>query len=155
MSEPKYVFDTNVFIILKNNYPSDISIFTPLWEKIETMFKDGIIISSEEVIEEIERGNDSLIDWVKIRKNFFYKSDEPLQQNVREILQRFGALVTKPKKPSGADPFVIALARQMNCTVVTEEKRDGNDINPKIPFICDYYNIQCIKFVDFLRDNDF
>ena len=155
MSEPKYVFDTNVFIILKNNYPSDINIFIPLWEKIESMFIDGVIISSEEVIEEIEKGNDSLIDWVKIRKKSFYKSDEPLQHIVREILQKFSALVTKPKRPNSADPFIIALARQMNCIVVTEEKRDGTDLNPKIPFICDYYDIQCIKFVDFLRDNDF
>ena len=155
MSEPKYVFDTNVFIILKNNYPSDINIFKKLWDGIETLFDKGIIISSDEVIDEIKKGNDDLEEWVKKRKKSFYTSNEPIQNIVKEILQKFGALVTRPKKSNGADPFLIALARQMGCTLVTEEKRDGTELNPKIPYICDYYNIKCIKFVDFLRENNF
>jgi hypothetical protein len=140
MSEPKYVFDTNIFIILKNKYPPDISIFAKLWEGIETLF---------------ERGNDELKNWAKAHKNSFYSSDESIQNIVRDILQKFGVLVTKAKKPNGADPFVIALAKQKGCIVVTEEKRNGTDLNPKIPNICDYYNIQCIDLIDFLRENKF
>ena len=155
MSTPKYVFDTNVFIILKNNYPSDIGIFAPLWEKIEKLFEDEIIISSDEVIDEIEKGNDGLKDWAKAHKSSFFPSNEPIQETVREILQQFNGLVTSPNKPNGADPFIIALARQLNCTLVTEEKRSGNDLFPKIPNVCEYYHIRCIKFFDFLRENNF
>jgi predicted nucleic acid-binding protein len=151
MNNPKYVFDTNVFIKLKNEYASDI--FIGLWEQIETLMGDGIIISSDEVIDEIKRGNDELEEWAKKWKNSFYTSDEPIQEIVREILKRFNSLVTRPKKTNGADPFIIALAKQMDCTIVTEEKRDGTEINPKIPYICDFYGIKCIKFLDFLREN--
>ena len=151
MSEPKYVFDTNIFINLKNRYPSDI--FTSLWEQIETLFSNGIIISSDEVIDEIKRGNDDLEEWANARKDSFYPSNEPVQIIVKEILGRFSGLITNAKKPNSADPFLIALARQMTCTVVTEENRNGSDLSPKIPNICDYYNIRCIKFVDFLREN--
>jgi predicted nucleic acid-binding protein len=152
MNSPKYVFDTNIFINLKNRYPSDI--FSSLWEHIEELFENGVIISSDEVIEEIKRGNDDLEEWVKVRKKFFFPSNEPIQIIVREILSQFSGLVTTPKKPNAADPFLIALAKQMSCTVVTEENRSGIDTSPKIPNICSFYNIECIKFIDFLRENN-
>jgi len=154
MNVPKYVFDTNIFIILKNQYPPDISIFVPLWEKIEEYFENGIIISSDEVIDEIEKGNDSLKEWAKAHSFSFFSSDEPIQKIVREILQKFSALVTKPKKTNNADPFLIALAKLKNCTLVTEEK-GGTEVNPNIPYICNHYEIRCIKFFDFLRENKF
>jgi predicted nucleic acid-binding protein len=152
MNAPKYVFDTNIFINLKNRYPSDI--FVSLWEQIELLMKDGIIISSDEVIDEIKRGDDDLEEWANTRRNSFYPSNEPIQIIVREILGQFSGLVTSPKKPNAADPFLIALAKEMVCTVVTEENRGGTDLNPKIPYICEHYNIPCIKFVEFLRENN-
>ena len=152
MSNPKYVFDTNIFINLKNRYPSDI--FTSLWDQIETLFADGVVISSDEVIEEIKRGNDELEGWANARKNSFYPSNETIQLIVREILEQFSGLVTNSKKPNAADPFLIALAKQMTCSIVTEENRSGDNSFPKIPNICEHYNIQCIKFIDFLRENN-
>jgi len=152
MSDPKYVFDSNIFINLKNLYPSDI--FIGLWEQIETLLGSGIIISSDEVIEEIKKGNDDLEEWTKKWDDSFYQSSEPIQKIVREILQNFGALVTRPKKANAADPFIIALAKHMSCTIVTGEKRSGDDLFPKIPNICEHYNIRCINFVDFLRETN-
>jgi len=154
MNEPKYVFDTNIFINLKNKYPSDIKVFADLWEKIETLFENGFIISSDEVIEDIIKGHDELECWVKIRKKSFFPSDESIQTIVREILKIVGILVTRAKKPNESDPFIIALAKQRNCTVVTEENT-GTEINPGIPYICNYYNVKCIKLIDFLRENNF
>jgi len=152
MNNPKYVFDTNIFINLKNRYPSDV--FIGLWEQIELLMRNGVIISSDEVIDEIKRGNDDLEEWANTRKNSFYPSNEQVQIIVREILGQFSGLVTSPKKTNAADPFLIALARQMVCTIVTEENRGCNDLSPKIPNICEYYNVRCIKFVDFLRENN-
>jgi predicted nucleic acid-binding protein len=154
MNEPKYVFDTNVFINLKNKYPSDIKVFNELWGKIEKLLENGIIISSDEVIDEIKKGNDELEDWTKAHKNSFYHSDEALLIIVREKKQKYAALVTKPKKSNGADPFVIALAKQKDCCIVTEET-GGTEINPNIPYICNQFGIRCIKLIDFLRENDF
>ena len=151
MSNQKYVFDTNIFINLKNQFPFDI--YIDLLERIELLMDDGIIISSDEVIDEIKRGNDELEAWANARKNSFYPSDEPIQIIVREILGRFSRLVTRPKKANAADPFIIALAKQMACTVVTEEK-GGTDLNPDIPYICKFYNIKCINLFGFFRENN-
>jgi hypothetical protein len=150
MSSPKYAFDTNVFISLQRLYPPDI--FTGLWREIERLFDEKTIISSDEVIEEIEKGHDDLVDWARKRKASFYSSDENIQLIVRDILKDFGSLVTSVKKPNAADPFVIALAKQFNCTLVTDEKRSGSDLSPKISNVCERYNIRCIKFFDFLRE---
>jgi len=105
MSEPKYVFDTNIFINLKNRYPSDI--FTSLWEQIETLFSNGIIISSDEVIDEIKRGNDDLEEWANARKDSFYPSNEPVQIIVKEILGQFSGLVTNPKNRTRQILFLL------------------------------------------------
>lgn len=79
-------------------------------------------------------------------------SDVAIQSEVRTILQNYRGLVEGGKKKNSADPFVIALAKENQCTLVTEEKRNGNKDTPKIPDICDVYDIKCIDFVAFSRE---
>ena len=150
MSIPKYVFDCNIFIGLHRFYPPDI--FNSLWEKIEFLFDEGIVISSDEVIDEITKGNDSLIDWAKARSSSFYKSDENIQLIVREILKNYSALVTSAGKPNAADPFLIALSKHLNCTLVSNERKSGNPKALQIPNICEAFEVRCIKFFAFLRE---
>lgn len=42
-------------------------------------------------------------------------------------------------KKNSADPFVIALAKQEHCKVVTEEVPSRNSKSPKIPDVCNEY----------------
>jgi hypothetical protein len=100
---------------------------------------------------EIEKGSDELVEWAQKHKKHFYQSDENIQLVVKDILNKYSAMVTSAKKPNTADPFVIALAKQMNCKLVTDEKRGGSEQNPKIPNVCDAYSVQCVNFFDFLR----
>ena len=50
-----------------------------------------------------------------------------------------------------ADPFVIARAAILSGTVVSEESYKPNA--SKIPNVCEYFGIRCIKLGDFLREN--
>ena len=50
----KYVFDSNIFINLQRRQPIDI--FPSLWNRIGELKKDGTIISSQEVYDEIMIG---------------------------------------------------------------------------------------------------
>jgi predicted nucleic acid-binding protein len=150
VNRPKYVLDTNVFISLQRLYPSDI--FSGLWKRIEELFENGTAISSDEVFEEIQKGSDELVAWAEKRKEYFYPSDESIQLKVKDILSKYGAMVTSAKKPNAADPFVVALAAQMGCTLVTDEKRSGNERMPKIPNVCDAYGVRCVNFFSFLRE---
>lgn len=149
----KYVFDTNIFIILQRRQPIDI--YPSLWSKIGELMADGTIISSQEVYDEIAVGGDDLEKWAKVRKECFLPSEVPIQETVREILQSHRGLVEGGSKKNSADPFVIALARNNRCKVVTEEVRTHNSSAPKIPDVCEAYNIECIDFVGFSREVKF
>lgn len=53
------------------------------------------------------------------------------------------------------DRITIALAKQQNCKVVTEEVPTHNMNSPKIPDVCAAYNIECIDFIAFAREEKF
>jgi len=150
VNKPKYVFDTNIFINMQRRFPEDIH--ESLWKVFEEALDSGIVISSEEVLDEITRGDDSLIEWAKARKGSFIESDEDIQNIVRDILRKNDRFVLGSKKTNGADPFVIALAKIKSCKVVTEEPKNGLNNPPKIPNICEQYGVEYINFNDFLRE---
>lgn len=87
----KYVFDSNIFINLQRRQPIDI--FPSLWNRIGELMKDGTIISSQEVYDEIMIGGDDLEKWAKARKEYFLQSSVSVQQEVREILSSHRGLV--------------------------------------------------------------
>lgn len=146
----KYVFDSNIFMNLQRRQPIDI--YPSLWNKLGELMTSGIIISSQEVYDEIAVGGDELEKWAKSRKEYFLPSDVAIQSEVRTILQSHRGLVEGGKKKNSADPFVIALAKERQCTLVTEETRTRNKDTPKIPDVCDEYAIKYIDFVTFSRE---
>ena len=145
----QYVFDTNIFINLQRRQPIDI--YPSVWEKIGELMRNGTIVSSLEVYDEINVGGDALVAWAKAHQEFFLPSEVTIQQKARTILQTHRGLVEGGKKKNSADPFVIALAQEKQCQVVTEEIRTRSMDSPKIPDVCDVYNIECIDFVGFSR----
>lgn len=146
----KYVFDTNIFINLQRKQPIDI--YPAVWNKISELMENGTVISSREVYDEIAVGGDDLEKWAKKRKEYFLPSEVNVQQQVRNILKTYRGLVEGGKKKNSADPFVIALAKVIGCKVVTEEIRTRNMLSPKIPDVCDQFQIECIDFIGFARE---
>ena len=148
-----YVFDSNVFMDLQRRQPLDL--YPSVWEKISDLMEKGIIISSHEVYEEIQAGNDELAEWAKARENSFFPSEESIQLIVREILVDYRAMVEGGKKKNVADPFVIAVAKAQKCKVVTSESPAGGQQPPKIPNVCLALSIECLSFVEFQREMKF
>ena len=148
-----YVFDSNIFITLHQRYSMDV--FPKVWEKLEEIMANGMVISSQEVYDELLVGGDSLVEWVKKRKVCFYPTDVSIQQGVREILSQHRGLIEAGRKYNSADPFVIALAIKTQRIVVTEEAPTRNDKSPKIPDVCAAYQIGCVNFLTFARKEGF
>lgn len=92
----KYVFDSNIFMNLQRRQPIDI--YPSLWNKLGELMTSGIIISSQEVYDEIAVGGDELEKWAKSRKEYFLPSDVAIQSEVRTILQNYRGLVEGGKK---------------------------------------------------------
>lgn len=150
MKNAEYVLDTNVLINMQRHHPLDV--FGSLWAKMAAVIDEGAVISCEEVLDELTIGNDDLLDWAKQRNEAFVPSGVETQQIVRDILKKHPSLVTGSRKANSADPFVIALAKIKDCTLVSDETRAGVGQPAKIPNVCEAYGVRVIKYVDFLRE---
>lgn len=146
----KYVFDSGPFIDL-NNYPPDV--FSSFWEKLNLMLKDGEIISSTEVLRELENYNDEFVaEWTKKNKKYFLKPSLEEQELSKEILLKFPNLIKEDAILLGkpiADPFVIAQAKIHNCFLVHQEKFKPN--SHKIPNVCEFFKVKEIPLFEFFR----
>lgn len=156
-NKPKYVIDTSSLIELRQSYPVDV--FPVVWHAMDILANDGIVISSSEVLEELEASDvrgDEVLKWAYKHENIFFPLDGFIQQKVIEILESFETLVDVKKKKSSADPFVIATAIMQSCAVITEEKPTRNSASNcqkvKIPDVCHHYRIQHCCLLDMLRN---
>jgi hypothetical protein len=132
-------------------HPPDI--FRSLWINIEKMIDDGAIRATDEVREELSKKQDDVYEWAKNKDNLFIPLTPDIQRASRTILSRFQKLVGASRERSQADAFVIALAMVENCTVITGEPY-GDENKPKIPFVCNQYNIPCINMVGLIREQN-
>lgn len=73
-----------------------------------------------------------------------------VDQNKAHILSPL--LVDPDTGDSGGDPWVIALAQDLqNGIVVTQEKLSRNKDKPKIPNVCSDLGIECIDLIGLFR----
>ncbi len=146
---PKYIFDSGPFIDLKN-YPPDV--FPTLWNNFSRLIKDGDVISSSEVLREIENYDDEIAEWAKLNKQIFIKPAIEEQILVQQILAKHPDLVKEEAILLGkpyADPFVIAQAKYHNCTLVHSVKFKPNA--HKIPNVCQDFSVSEIALFEFFR----
>ncbi len=146
----KYSVDTSAIL---NNwhryYPPDV--FPALWSRLDELIEAGMLIATEEVLRELQRQSDEVYAWATKRKGMFQPLDGKIQIVVRDILHGFPRLVDTRKHRSGADPFVIALARVENGGVITGEQPSGVLDKPHIPDVCSALSIPCMNLLDLIR----
>jgi len=131
-------------------YPPEV--FRSLWRNVEALVAEGRLISSDEVLQELERKEgDSLHEWAVSRRAVFLQLDDEVQACAAEIMRGYPRLVDGRTGKSYADPWVIATARVNQCVVVTGEKPTGSLDRPKIPDVCRDLKLRCIGFVELIR----
>ncbi len=149
----KYIIDTCSLIQLRRAYPLDV--FPSVWAKVGNMADAGILISIEDVYEELQIQDDEVSEWAKQHSDMFLPLDGIVQIKALQILSTHRDLVDLKKRKSGADPFVIATALVYSCILVTEEEPSRSPNKLKIPDTCKDYNIQCIQLLEMLRLENF
>ncbi len=144
----KFSLDTSTIIeAWERRYP--ITIFLPLWNRLDEMISDGQILVCEEVFRELEKKEDGAYLWFKDRKDDARVAiDENTMAKVTEILAVFPRMVNATKGRSGADPWVVATAILNNAAVVTEESRRRE---PRIPFVCEHFGIGHTNLLGFVQ----
>jgi len=149
---PKYAIDSCSLIRLKEVYPVDL--FSPIWGKISELADSGRLISCEEIFDELESmqgDGDEVLDWASAHRSIFYPLDENVQRKATEILAIHPHLLDLKKGKSSGDPFLIATAMIYECIVVSDENPSGGPRKVKIPDVCNYHSLKCIRLLDMLR----
>lgn len=149
-TEYVYCIDTSALIDLQRRfYPPDV--FKSLWKNFENLIVERRIISPREVLNELKNTDDELFNWAKTKKKMFIDLDLEQMKLLKDILSTFSNLIDPNKIIPDADPFIIALAISEGCSVISSENLTGSGGRPKIPNVCQHFNITCFKLIDFFR----
>ena len=153
----KYCIDTSGLThIWRDVYPP--SIFPSLWADIEACITDGLLISPDEVLEELRRGGDELLDWAENRPDLFVRHTEEIQNIVSSILahpEHVKLIYSKRADLfTDADPFVIAAAKVHGCKVISNEdfQLSPSPNKTKIPNVCADLGVEHLSVLDFIRE---
>lgn len=149
MGAALFSFDTSGWIDpWRRHQPRDI--FESMWERIDDLIEQKAIVSCEMVHDELSRKDDDIYKYTKGKNGLFVPLNDSRQMHVQSILTRFPNWISPNSTKNQADPFTIALAMDMGLTVVAYEK-GGSNVGPKIPYVCNSFNVPYLHFVDFLR----
>ena len=147
----QYVIDSSALFDLKNQYPDRI--FTGLWESFNEMCKERLVVSPREVLREIKRGNDDLLQWAQDYGDIFLEPCEnELSINQHLFEQYPKEIIAKYSTRPWADPLVIACAKHYRLTIIQQETNDRNQY--KIPSMAAKIDVKCIKLVEFFEDQN-
>lgn len=151
----KFVIDTSSLIDLEKYYP--YTVFPSLWNFLFEMFDEGKLFSVNEAYDELK---DSQEIWENYKNCFRDLTDEETQY-LYEIMtsDKFEPFRKRGfEKTNGgpwADPYLVACGIvDKNVTVVSQESSRKHP-QSVIPYVCGEYNVSCIKFLDFLIENNF
>ncbi len=150
-----YSVDTNVFIDWWERwYPQDI--FPSVLTKFNTLVIDRQIFAANQVFDEIQRvGSPALKTWAKTNRRIFLPYDTEIQKEANQIQTNFPGLIDYDELYDEADRYVIAVAKNRGCAVVTHETSAQSKRNPRrthyIPDVCAELSIECLTFVELMR----
>ena len=155
-----YLLDSNVFIEAhQGRYPMDV--FPSYWSMLSSQCHCDRMHSLAIVKRELMVGSDGLSDWISsaVPPSVFLDESEvaKLYPEVVAYVANHSQYTQAAKdvflSAEVADAWLIAYARKHKCTIVTNETSSPESkTRIKIPDICRYYNVRCIKPIDMLRE---
>ena len=148
-----YVFDNSpLSTLFRNYYPSR---FPTLWKQFDVLIRDGSIVSTREVLREINDGPiEALHTWAKDNPDLFPSPTAVEGEYVAKIfavghLQQNIEMQKLLRGGKNADPFVVAKGAVEKRAVVTMEKFKANAA--KIPNICKHFDVSCLSLEEFME----
>ena len=148
-----YVFDTSPLSVLFKNFYRKT--FRSLWERFDEIVEDGRLVSTREVLREIEDGAaETLAAWAKQHSTLFATPTAAEGAFITRIysVPHFQQNIEQQKLLRGgthADAFVIAKAAVEKRAVVTMEQLRPNAV--EIPNICQHFGVQWLSLEAFME----
>jgi hypothetical protein len=145
-----YCIDTSCLIAAwEERYPIDH--FPKFWKLLDHAIQTGKIVAPLAVHDETDKKAKDLHAWLAERDGMFLELDENTQREVKAVLAKHPRLVAEKKQRYAADPFIIATAKMLGLTIVTEERPTGSLNRPNIPDVCADYGIAYINLLQLIR----
>jgi hypothetical protein len=131
-----------------------------LWERMQVLINDGVIISHAEVLREIKKEGskgEELFEWAHGNETVFRDYEWTAEGAViRTMSPKYAAFVNAKTSDIHADPWLVAQAKCRSITVITEEKVSGSS-DPrrhKLPNVCrdPQFAVGCIDLLGLIRE---
>ncbi len=153
-AEVVYSIDSNSLMDWQARY-YPIDVFASLFARIDALIASDRLCAAELVHEEIEVvGTAGLIGWTKANKGIFVPTKTLLADAI-VIQNQFTGLRDPKAEFEEADAYVVALARQRDGIVVTQETPAAEKHRPRrthfIPDVCRELGIPCISLLGLMR----
>lgn len=153
MTAELYVVDTNIVITLFERQARDV--YPSLWQQWEDLISGGRLIMPKVCWDELKEPTQQA--WAKGFPDFIQDITDEGMATVIEITNQFRGWVQMAK--NAADPFVIAQAKHLGATIITDERWKGTpgkrepiaDKNQRIPNVAAAQDIDCMTFLEFQR----
>jgi hypothetical protein len=159
-----YWLDSDVLVFAKDTIaPLGYTEFSGFWSLIEKNIASGAIKITKRNFKEItegRKGEDELGTWLRLQLTKFPTVRVAPSKNVQAFAAKIGDYVYSEDRfyarhrarfSKGADAWIIAQAAIDNGTVVTREIPQPNAHEPKIPDLCQYFEVKLITLTDLMK----
>ena len=136
----KYIIDTSSLLSQKTNEIFNRNIHKSLWDKIDNLIKEQVIIVCSENADEIQ--DEELQEYLPRLQCKVMDLDDEVQDNATKIINEHPEILNFKRLKSSVDVFIIATALKYNLIIITEEKANSPQ---RIPQIAAYYNIESVN----------
>jgi len=148
----EYLVDTSVLVNIRDEHADSKEI----WLGVTNAIIAGKVRTIRQVWDELESHFPDIANRLKGYKRQFVLPDDQTYSagvvaEVRVLNQNHGRLWNPVGGRNPADPLLIAVAKDLNIIVVTDEKRQGAGFQRRIPYVCTQRNVGCTDRRDFLR----
>jgi len=126
----KYIIDSSSVFSQKDNEPHRRAVYRGLWNRIEELMQDKVIVTVSEIVDEIR--DKDLETWLHNHRCIVLPVNDAIQQNVTRVVTKNPRLVDFKQAKSSADAFLIATAMVYGLIIITEENRDSPYKIPKV-----------------------
>ena len=156
----KYCLDSSALIDLgERHYPERLEVFAPIWKHLYTGIKSGNIISVDHVKLELAKKADEWREKFIKKADIMFKIDQSTEKEYANVIRRIEDCkklnINKHRERfmSGADPWVIALAKSIGgCTVVSAETKSIAQYGLRP--ICHLVGVKHIDLIRFFEINN-
>ena len=155
-----FLIDANVLIDARRGYypPDRVPQF---WQWLVNMGTQGRVRIPREIFDDIAKGNDELVDWLRVNRHTLVLDEYAPGGLVTYVTEQGYAsdLADDDIEKIGSDAFLIAHAlvdTGSRCVVTTEtSKPTSTRANRRIPDVCRSLDVECIDTFQLIRRLDF